>query len=102
MKNSSGRVRVAKKKLGSGRVAGTRQTLEMSSSGVSLTRDISPGDCRSKKNQALKIQTIFAAGTTISSTRASEVNNVRVGAPQNLLAELNKNLQFQLAQNSNE
>ena len=75
---------------------------EMSSSGVSLTRDISPGDCRSKKNQALKIQTIFAAGTTISSTRASEVNNVRVGAPQNLLAELNKNLQFQLAQNSNE
>ena len=55
-----------------------------------------------QKTQALKIQTIFAAGTTISSTRASEVNNVRVGAPQNLLAELNKNLQFQLAQNSNE
>ena len=27
MKNSSGRVRVAKKKFGSGRVAGTRQTL---------------------------------------------------------------------------
>ena len=29
MKNSSGRVRVAKKKFGSGRVAGTRQTLMM-------------------------------------------------------------------------
>ena len=29
MKNSSGRVRVAKKKFGSGRVAGTRQSLPL-------------------------------------------------------------------------
>ena len=36
MKNSSGRVRVAKKKFGSGRVAGTRQSLVPGGQGLGL------------------------------------------------------------------